>query len=448
MTHAYQCPGEPYPISHAVHLGRLASFYPNCRHCPHRTETGQLTRALVKQLAVLEHPDPQQAQFTDEAIVGIYRNQLSPAGARDYAAAFGSLLRQQLPDMSRRPRVIIAGDERPLSPELIAAAGEGLRWSGCHVIDIGSATTACLTLALDEMQADGGLLVGNPQSDPHWAGLKLWGANARPLSAGSDFDQLQNLLATGLDRPTRSYGGFERRQTEASYLKGLVDYFHALRPLRLVLDTGCRPLVRFLKQLTASVGCDIGFVQDQPHLTRLRSPRMTPKSGQPGRPRHAIPIERFTGLSRQVHEREAHLGLWIDGDGEVCHAIDEQGHAIPAEHLLVVVARYLLAEQPASSIVLEQDTPAAIQDLLHGLGAQVTLSGSLRAEMDAALRASGSFLGGGPSGRFWYASPLPLPDGLKTLALLLTILSQSDRPLSEVVAESLEPVRLIGYTGH
>jgi hypothetical protein len=41
-------------------------------------------------------------------------------------------------------------------------------------------------------------------------------------------------------------------------------------------------------------------------------------------------------------------------------------------------------------------------------------------------------LGGGASGRFWFGGPAVAPDALHVLALLLNVLSRSDRPLSAV----------------
>jgi len=53
------------------------------------------------------------------------------------------------------------------------------------------------------------------------------------------------------------------------------------------------------------------------------------------------------------------------------------------------------------------------------------------------MRQHGAILGGGPSGRFWYAghaaAGLPLPDALMTLTLLLELLSRTDDPLSVVL---------------
>ena len=47
---AYRCPGQQHPISRAVHLGRLAAFYPACRQCSHRDDTGTLSPRQVEQL--------------------------------------------------------------------------------------------------------------------------------------------------------------------------------------------------------------------------------------------------------------------------------------------------------------------------------------------------------------------------------------------------------------
>ena len=52
-----------------------------------------------------------------------------------------------------------------------------------------------------------------------------------------------------------------------------------------------------------------------------------------------------------------------------------------------------------------------------------------RADMAAAMCQHGAIFGGGPSGRFWTpAGDIPLPDALRTLTLLLVLLSRDDRP--------------------
>ena len=356
--------------------------------------------------------------------------------------------------------VVIAGDGRPISCELVAAVGEGLRWAGCRVVDIGPATAACLTFAIDHLAASGGILVGNPGEKPQMVGLKFWAGRAprgggyvqmpypptagwRPLSAGGGLGTLEKVFRAGVDRPTRRYGPLRRFQAEVPYLAGLAGYYHALRPLRFVLESSCGALVGYLKKLTEPVACRIiecrsadkvGWVeQSEPHLAlepahrnrwaSLRSTQPTPSR-----------------LAERIVAERAHFGVAVGDDGETCRLYDEQGRQVAAERLLLLVAGHLLSERPQRTVVLEAETAAEVAEAIRAAGGRVALSGARRAEMAAAMQAHGGLLGGGPSGRFWYDSDgLPLPDALMTLTLLLVLLSQSDRTLSEVLDRRAVP---------
>ena len=50
----YRCPGERHPISRAIHLSRLAAFYPACRQCQHRHDTGQLPPQTLQRIQQVE----------------------------------------------------------------------------------------------------------------------------------------------------------------------------------------------------------------------------------------------------------------------------------------------------------------------------------------------------------------------------------------------------------
>jgi len=401
----YCCPGEDRPISRAVHLGRLARFYPGCRTCEHRNDTGTLSPRQVRRLLETCPRGEPRLLFFDEGAAGVYRNDLTVPTARQIAAALGIYLRGMRSHSTGPPVVVLAGDGRPLLPEMVAAAGEGLRWAGCHVVDIGAAISPAVAFAIDYLQASGGILVGNPMGRPETVGLKFWEQDACPLSAGDSLYQLQKTFQAGTDRPTRTYGSLRRLQTEGPYLDGLTEYYHALRPLRFVLGTTSRPLAGYLKKLTEPVACQI------------------------------LPAETAGGhLAKQVPSQEAHFGVFIDDDGERFRLVDERGHAVSAEPLLLLLARHLLAERPGGRIVLETGCSQALGETASGLGARVVVAEPLRAKVYRAMRADGALLGGGSSGRFWYAAKgSAAPDALLTLSLLLRILSQTDRPLSRVL---------------
>ena len=407
----YRCPGEAAPIGRAVHLGRLARFYPGCRECPHREETASLPARQVKRLAETWQRAANRPLFHGEGAGSDSPNDFTPATAGKIAAAFGAWLRERRAggEESREPPVAALGaDGSPRSPELVAAAAEGLRWAGCGVVDVGPVTSACFTLALHHLDADGGILAASGEGVGA-VGLKFW-HGASPLSAGEAMDEIRRLFETGVNRPTRRYGPIYRFPAETSYLAGLSGHYHALRPLGVVVETTSRPLLAYLDTLTAHTAC-----------------RIIPCRKAPQR------------LADLIRQEKAHFGVGVDSDAECCQAVDESGRAIPAERLFLLVARHLLAGQPGAAVVLEAGWSESLAQAIAGLGSRVVPSGPRRAEMARQVCGHCAPLGADRSGRIWYYHSegarrgYCTADALRTITLLLEILSQSDRPLSEVL---------------
>ena len=411
----YLCPGEAHPISRAVHLGRLAAFYPGCRQCPHRYDTGTLSPKQVEQLAETSPRGEPRSLFHDEGAGGVYLNDLAPAAARDIAAAFGVAVRLPVGSQAPgpNPSVVLADDGRPLTVELVAAVGEGLRWSGCDVIDIGPATAACLAFAVHHLQTDGALLVGNPSNEPRIVGLQFWAAGPRPLSTGGSLEPIAERYRAGVDRPVRVEGRLRRFQADVPYLAGLAEHYHALRPLRVVVESASKPLLDGLKKLAATVACKV----------------IPSRAAQ-------------SDLAEQVRADAAHFAVCVDGDGETCRVLDQTGRIVPPERLLPALS---LLQTPMTggspqTVVLEEGTSPAVVRRLEQLGFGVVGGGVRRADMAAAMQRVGAMLGGGVSGRFWHVeSGVPLPDGLMTITQLLKLLSRTDEPLSTVLDREAVP---------
>jgi phosphomannomutase len=404
----YHCPGEPYAISRAVHLGRLTRFYPGCRQCAHRDQTGTVSQRLVRQLSETRLRGEPPPLFQREGISGICPNELDPQIARQAAIALGMCLHGQQPADAGAPVALVASDGRATTAPLLAAVCNGLRWAACHVVEAGASTAACLAFAIDHLQAAGGILVGNPADQLHSAGLKFWARGPHPLSAGGGLDELEAVFGRHVDRPTRTFGQRRRFPADEPYLASLAEYYHALRPLRVVVNTLSLPVVTFLETLTARVACQI-----------------VPYAG---------PSER---LGCQILAERAHFGIHVADDGEVCHVVDERGRAVAAERLLMLLARQQLTDHPQAAVVLEPGTSAAVAEAIRSWGGQAVFGSATRAAMAEAFRRTDAVLGGGPSGRLWHALGHPSADALRTLTLLLSLLSRSDRPFSEVLDATL-----------
>ncbi len=448
----FRCPGESYFIDRPIHLARLAGGYATCRGCLHRFDAGLRPVKATAADARLAHSNPERTDSADaepeaacaEGPLGIARNQIDAPLVRRYAAALGTALRRRVESAGGVPRVAVATDGRWLSAELVAAAGDGLALSGCRVVESGAATAASLARLVHRHGLDGGLLVGNSSGAPQIVSLKCWGPASCPWSAGGQLDDVTALFAGAPERSSRRSGGLERIDPGPEYRQELADLFHGLRPLRFVLDTSSLPLAEHLRQLAGNSACQIAG----PRLPAAGKPAQSAdRKGKTAKAKAGSPSTALTTaaayrgrrgqrLREQVLDESADFGLWIDGDGESLDLIDQRGRPVNAERLLFAFARQLSAEAKSAGVVVEAEASPAAHGQLTAAGTGPIESASRCESMFVAMQRSGAALGGGPSGRIWFGGELPQPDALRTLGELLQLLSQSDRPLSEVLEGS------------
>ena len=389
---AYRCPGEAYEISRSVHLGRLASFYPACGGCLHRRDKEMLSPRRIKMLGeVHRHAEHTNPLFHRAGISGVYLNEIGPEIARRIGQALGSAVVSSRPD-DDAPRVFIAADGRPWTAELAASAADGLRWSGCNVVDLGAATAPCLALAAERHDAAGTLLVGNHSGQSREVGFALGGRHGEPLSSPGALDAVRELFHSPAPRPSRPFGGIDRSSADSDYLTQFEEYYHALRPLRLVVGTTSLALIRYLERLTSTVAVKIECFSGAP----LESAR----------------------IAERVRAARGHFGIWVDGDGEACRLFDERGEPVAVDALVALIMQEILVERPAPRVVRGEDS-------------------SNRQSIWNAIREQSAAFAADRDGRIWYAGPPTCADALWTVTRLLTLLSRGDQPLSELIASAI-----------
>ena len=431
----YICPGETHPITRAVHLSRLAAFFPACRDCPFRGETGHMPRQTVEQFRSTEKRAERGLTFTAEGLRGVYLNQIDRKEAERIAAAFASLLWDDAPLMgrveggaatSRRPgpSVVVGHDDRPASPDIITGAVAALRRMGCQVIDIGLTTKPCFWFAADHLQAAAGLFVTGAGCDPSWTGIDFVGRGALPLSARHtrsptgtaarlDLDRLQARLRERFDRPTRGAGTHRTFQATIPYEAGLRKHFHALRPLTIVVATPVRPLRRTFSALFETLPGRL-ILDDAPCRARNTVDPADPD------------VQR---LGERVIRERAHLGFHIDDDGQRCAVCDERGSLVPPAAVTRLLVTEMLREHPRGPIVLE---PGFEPPLPAAKAAAIRATAPTFAAISTAIREHQSVFAGGSSGRYWFREAFPTSDAVLTLARLLAALSRSDADLSDL----------------
>ena len=438
----YICPGESRPISRSVHLSRLAAFFPACRECPFRTDTGQLSQLTVERLQLTEHRVERQSLFETEGVRGSYINELTRTKAGRMAAALARLLWQESPLIGhagpipqghrpRRPAVVVGHDERPSSPDIVSGVVASLRRMGCRVIDISLTSRPCFWFAVDHLEADAGIFVTGAGSAPSWSGLDFAGRRGAPLSQrsqdsccsdaaeGLDLNRIEEQLQQPFSRSTRHAGPYRTFQAAVPYEAGLWKHFHALRPLSVACACPNRLTRRTLERIFETLPCRLNLVD------------------VPNRVRDLLDADDadVVRLSTAVREQRADLGILIDEESQRCGFVDERGELVASERITQQVCQLVIEEHPGRAVAIESSAFDAVRPAVDQAGGVAFNAGTTISDMDRSMQEQNAVFGGGTSGRLWFHESRPTSDAVLTLAHVLALLSRSDSPLSAVASD-------------
>ncbi len=448
----YRCPGERYTIDRSTHLGRLSNFYAKCHTCLHREDTATLSKKVVKCLDESRRRAAVPPMFEGDALQGDVGQSLTVDVARSVARAFGIWLRRRASD-DGAPKVILAGDGRPLTAELVAALGQGLAWAGCCVIDVGHVIAPAAVDAQARLDAGGTIAVGNAPGKPQTASMRLFGPGGCPLSVDDGLQQIETMLVATLDRPSRHAPPPERLTADRSYLDRLQGYFHALRPLRFVMDTPSPIVIDWTAELLSQVECSAILLRGGSRYVGAYD-KGTESPWISGNP---LPTDaRFSGRSldvqrspwnhsgrshdvpRAVKEASAHFGVTIDGDGQTLNLWDETGRKISAEALFVMLATLGIEDQRGATVVAHDQCPAKFVETIRSHEIEVVTTPATTSDLQRTMIECDAVLGLGSHGQLWHRNNVPMADALQTLARVLAALSHSDRPLSDVIRQLVQ----------
>lgn len=417
----YRCPGQAYTIDRAVHLARLAAFYPTCLQCAHRDDARELSPLQVRAWAEVERRAPRGPKTDSEGIEGAMGAAIDVVVVHRVAAALAAGLWRQSHSPARPPAVLVGSDGSWTSADFVPAACEALQTAGCRAVEVGAVTSPCLAAAAHHLRAEAALWVGNASGEARSCRIKLWHDSGRPSSSPGALESVWADCEAPIVRPKRGGGRLERFDAAAVYLRSLGGLYHALRPLVFVLDTTCQTLARYWHKLGSQSACRM--VPFHPGLADNSNRRASPPAA----------AGRRESLAREVVIEGAHFGIWVDGDGETCQLVDERGRWVDGERLLLALCRYVCRTRGGAGVVLEPAAGVELEREIERLGAKVFRGAPTRQGMCECIESAGAVVGGGADGRYWYSGPPAMSDALWCLSMLISMLSQSDRPLSEVL---------------
>jgi phosphomannomutase len=322
--------------------------------------------------------------------------------------------------------IVIGRDVRKSSPELAEALSNGITDAGCDVIDLEMCGTEMIYFGTPFLNADGGVMITASHNPPEYNGLKFVKKGSVPMGYESGLNEVeQRILKNDLGEIADSKGKIIYKNIMSEFIESLNKFYNAekINPLKVVVNAGN--------------GC-IGPALD--NLEKYLPVKMIkvfhePDSNFPnGVPNPLLPENRQPTIEA-IQNNKADLGVAWDGDYDRCFFFDEKGNFIEGYYIVGLLAKSILKNHPGEKIVHDPRLIWNTVEVVTNSGGQAVVSKSGHAYIKQKMREVNSIYGGEMSAHHYFRDNFYSDSGLIPFLLILQLMSEENKKLSELVEE-------------
>jgi phosphomannomutase len=349
-------------------------------------------------------------------IRGIVGKTLKPEDAFAIGRCFGSVVMR-----AGGKRVAVGYDGRLHSPEMEAQLVAGLRGCGLEVVRIGLCATPMLYFAAYDQQADGAVMVTGSHNPPDYNGFKMM-LGKKPFY-GAQIQEIGRMAAEGDVVPSQA-GSDRSEDIDGRYAERvLADWDGGDRALKVVWDPGngsAGPIVKTLAARLPGTHFVINGDVDGTFPNHHPDPTVAKNLEQ---------------LIAEVAREKADLGIAFDGDGDRIGVVDNEGHILFGDQLLIVLARDVLKSKPGATIIADVKASQVLFDEVAKAGGEPLMWKTGHSLIKAKMAETGSPLAGEMSGHIFFADKwYGFDDAPYSAVRLLGIVARMSQSLAEVRA--------------
>jgi phosphoglucosamine mutase len=323
-------------------------------------------------------------------------------------------------------RVIIGKDTRISGYMLESALEAGITSMGGDSYLVGVLPTPGVAFISNSMHADAGIVVSashNPYQDN---GIKIFSGNGFKLSDKQE-EAIETLIMNGkLPEmvPSVKEMGHTKRIEDALeryivFLKNSFPNQLSMDGLKIVIDAANGATYKVAPQLFGELGANVDVIHNDPNGININD-----NCGS----QHTQDIE------KRMKETGAAIGLAFDGDGDRLIAVDEKGHKITGDQILIICAKVLkdqgkLKNDLVVSTVMS-NLGMRIACKKYGFKHHASKVGDRYVLKD--MRQLGSVIGGEESGHMVFLNHHTTGDGIIAAIQLIASMLIENKPLSEL----------------
>jgi phosphomannomutase/phosphoglucomutase len=316
--------------------------------------------------------------------------------------------------------VVLGRDVRLSSPAFHHQAVAGLTATGCDVVDVGVVPTPLVYFAAQKLSVDGLCVITGSHNPPDYNGMKI-GLGTTTLY-GEAIQEILRLVQKG------QFASGKGRVTHLDIVTPYQDYVVKNlqlggRTLKVVIDAG-NGTGGVAVPIFERLGVEVVplFLEPDGHFPNHHPDPTVEKN--------------LESLKRTVLETHADVGIAYDGDADRVGAVDEKGQVLWGDQLMILFSRAILAEVPGAAIVGEVKCSFTLYDDIKQRGGRGIMWKAGHSLIKAKMKEEHAELAGEMSGHIFFGNRwLGFDDGIYSSARLVELLTQTDRPMSELLAD-------------
>ncbi|MGE5404983.1 MAG: phosphomannomutase/phosphoglucomutase [Candidatus Saccharibacteria bacterium] len=314
----------------------------------------------------------------------------------------------------------VGADNRLSSPRLKQALIDGLMETGCRVLDLGTVVTPMLYYAPVFYNLGAGIMVTGSHNPPDENGFKI--ALGQGTIYGDDIQELRFLMES--EQYLSGKGSVASADISSPYFAMLMEKINLGRRLKVAVDCGNGTASLFAREIMANWNCEVLslFCESDPTFPN----------------HHPDPVksENLEILKNEVLKQKCDLGIAYDGDADRLGVVDDKGEIIWGDTLMALYWREILERQPGSAAIVEVKCSQALIDEIQRMGGNPLMYKTGHSLIKAKMKELHAPFTGEMSGHMFFADEyFGFDDAFYASGRLLRILSETCRPLSELVAE-------------
>ncbi len=318
--------------------------------------------------------------------------------------------------------ISVGRDGRLSSPALHQALLRGLLAGGLDVIDIGICSSPLVYFSLFTLPVGGGIMITGSHNAAEYNGFKI--CVGRTAIHGEEIQALRRVMEKGAF--VSGEGHLSEHPIIPDYLAYIQRSFSHIQANRLhvVIDCGNGAASLVAKQALELLGCKVtGLYCDLDGRFPNHHPDPTV-------------LENLSDLMEAVRVHGADVGIGYDGDADRIGAVDEQGHVLWGDRLLIIYSRDILAVKPGSTIISEVKASQSLYDDIAKRGGRAIMWKTGHSLMKAKMKEEAAVLAGEMSGHMFFADRyFGYDDAVYASCRLVEILAKTRQPLSALVSD-------------